>query len=416
MKIKFILALSAVLLLMGCGRQKNYTIVGNISGAEGKTAYLYTGTNKFFTKNDIIDSTVITNSRFEFTGELPTPQPHTLMISSGEARNRGVAVHFFLDYGISTITAAYDDIVAEHYNGSGTSSKVDIKATELHTRFARYMTQKTALYSQLQSAMGRYHSNLALPISQGLQAISEIDSIREVYKNFVTTEIKENRKSDLGAYILLENINFPYPTLLFNASEMDQLTGLLTSRVKAGALGKKALAEAAGVRLSAEGVPYIDYEFINIEGNPVMLSGLVGNGKYVLLEFWASWCGPCRTDIPHLMEVYEVYHPAGFEIISVSLDTDKEAWFKAMEEEQMPWLQLCEPNGFQSELPVVYNFSGIPSCVLIAPDGTIACRNMRKSWMDKRLIEMYGNLFGDKFDAPKDFRQFLPKELKDLVL
>lgn len=92
-----------------------------------------------------------------------------------------------------------------------------------------------------------------------------------------------------------------------------------------------------------------------------------------------------------------MYHPAGFEVISISMDDSKEKWLKAVDEEKMKWLQVSDLKAFTGELSKLYNFNGIPTCVLVGPDGQIVTRNMRGSWMDKKLIELYGNKFANKF-------------------
>jgi hypothetical protein len=98
-----------------------------------------------------------------------------------------------------------------------------------------------------------------------------------------------------------------------------------------------------------------------------------------------------------LKEIYELYHPTGFEIIGISMDSNKGSWLTAVADEQMPWLQASNLEAFNGDLDKVYNFNGIPACVLVGPDGTIVDRNMRGSWMDRKLIELYGNKFGDKY-------------------
>ena len=112
-------------------------------------------------------------------------------------------------------------------------------------------------------------------------------------------------------------------------------------------------------------VPSISYP--DASGN---LKGLESyKGKYLLIDFWASWCGPCRQAIPKVKELYNEYHDKGFDVLSVSIDTDKKAWEKAMGEENMPWEQLLSPD--KDKTMKQFQFSGIPTLYFIDPTGKI---------------------------------------------
>lgn len=111
-------------------------------------------------------------------------------------------------------------------------------------------------------------------------------------------------------------------------------------------------------------------------------------GKYLLIDFWASWCGPCRKAIPHLKDVYEKYGNKGLEIFSVSVDKDDKAWKKAMAEENMPWPQVCAPNSGK-EIMNEYQFRGIPHLVLLDKNGKIIVRNVTPDKVDEELSKLF---------------------------
>jgi thiol-disulfide isomerase/thioredoxin len=225
------------------------------------------------------------------------------------------------------------------------------------------------------------------PVPEGIALVTKIDEAAEKRNAFIEDFVKKHPDSPVAVYAAGSNLD------LFSVDEIDKLAASLSPEIQASPAGKKLTERAAEVKKTTVGAKYADFDFEDPEGKPVKLSEYVGKGKYVLLEFWASWCGPCRADIPHLKEVYRLYHDAGFEIIGVSLDEKKEDWLKALKEEKLPWLQVSDLKGFKGDFTKLYNFNGIPTCVLVSPDGKIITRNMRGSWMDKKLIELYGDKF-----------------------
>lgn len=130
------------------------------------------------------------------------------------------------------------------------------------------------------------------------------------------------------------------------------------------------------------GRPSPDFELKNLKGQSVKLSSL--RGKYTLIDFWASWCGPCRKEIPNLKKVYAAYKDKGLQLIGVSLDNSDAAWRKAVEEEQLDYLQLNDPENITGKL---YNFSGIPFIILISPEGIILEKGLRGAEVEEKVAK-----------------------------
>ena len=125
------------------------------------------------------------------------------------------------------------------------------------------------------------------------------------------------------------------------------------------------------------------------EGNPISLEDL--KGKVVLLDFWASWCGPCRRENPNVVKVYDKYKDKGFEILGISLDKDKGRWLGAIEKDGLTWPQVSDLKGWSNVVGKMYGVSSIPHTVLIDEEGNILALKLRGPALEKKLEEIFAD-------------------------
>ena len=138
------------------------------------------------------------------------------------------------------------------------------------------------------------------------------------------------------------------------------------------------------------GRQYTDLQLKDFNGQTHRLSEYVGKGKWVLIDFWASWCGPCREELPDLVKIYEAFHNNGFDVVGISLDDEVEAWQKAVKKMKLSWHHLSDLKGWDSKAVETYKVFGIPTNLLVNPKGKIVASNIELENLIDKLNEVLG--------------------------
>ncbi|WP_160717135.1 TlpA family protein disulfide reductase [Chitinophaga solisilvae] len=171
-----------------------------------------------------------------------------------------------------------------------------------------------------------------------------------------------------------------------DSKTLESLYQRLTPAIKSLREAKDVATEISARKLSTVGSTPADFTLKNGDEQPVKLSAF--RGKYLLIDFWASWCGPCRAAFPHMRELYAKYKDKNFEILSISTDRDKAAWLKAMKEENNPWPQAHDGQGTVSKKQ--FNVQLLPTLYLISPEGKIIAQKPDEAAIDKKLAAIFG--------------------------
>ncbi len=162
----------------------------------------------------------------------------------------------------------------------------------------------------------------------------------------------------------------------------------LSSRLRQTAIGKKLNADIQLAKKLGIGQPALDFAQVTPQGKELKLSDF--KGKYLLLDFWASWCGPCRAENPNLVKAYQKFKGSKFEILGVSLDKPgkKDNWLKAIEQDGLTWPQVSDLNGWQNQAAQLYGIQAIPQNYLISPEGKIVGINLKGVKLIEKLEEL----------------------------
>ena len=214
------------------------------------------------------------------------------------------------------------------------------------------------------------------------QLFSMIDSLSNLQIKLVQRIVRENQDNDI-----------PVPYIVEAMYELGYEGLVEALNPKAAYYNHPDLAKAKALLASYDkrkpGTKFHELTMKDMNGQEVKLSDWVGKGNYVLVDFWASWCGPCRQEMPNVVENYELYHPKGFEVVGVSFDQKKDAWVTAVQQLGMRWPQMSDLKGWKCAASSLYGISSIPSSVLVDPQGTIIAIDLRGKALGEKLKDIY---------------------------
>ena len=213
----------------------------------------------------------------------------------------------------------------------------------------------------------------------------EQEAVLEEYKAAVADIIDENNDNILGVYFFANALS-----ATLEPAEVRERIAAVPKELRELPMLKK-LYDAAAASLAVEtGNKFVDFTAIDTSGEEVKLSSLVGKGKWVLVDFWATWCGPCRKELPYLKAAYEKYGDKGLVILGVSVDNDADAWRAFVENNEMTWINVIDVDeDKRASAADLYGITVIPTNFLISPDGRIEAKNLRGDGVEERLSEIF---------------------------
>jgi len=325
----YIYKLSWLVLIMvtaSCNRQSSFLIDGEIN-AESEYIYLQSFRNKMFF---ISDSAKIRNGKFSFKGNVERPDLFGLTTD----REETFQPHFIFIEN-SNIKVEIDQAETQ---------PIKVKGSSAHDLYESYLSNRRNF--NIDSFI------VAHPASTVPAYI--------LYRDFSTRFSAEDLERSIGRFDpSLDDLDY-----------IAELKEVINARRRAD-IGNEA----------------IEFSLPSPEGDEISLSDFRGN--YVLLEFWASWCAPCRRENPGLMNVYNKYNKDGFEILAISLDSKRESWLNAIEQDQLTWYNVSDLNYWDSEPARLYSIRHIPANVLIDPAGKIIAKNLKEEELNNKLEQIY---------------------------
>ena len=383
--------------LVACQREPGYKISGSVPGTpDGMKVYLYNW-------NTPVDSSVVKGGKFVLTGKVDVPTRYQLLIDlspdkveSYEKDLRGSDV-FVENVDITYESPSIDSLPSRSFQRK-VKGNVVVKGSLTHDLFLCYQEKIKPYRTKNSEAWNKYLKVYHIPALDGVfntrEGIALAREMNDAQKEITRIQwdfIKANPKSPVSVDVAQ---NMVY-SAKFSKDEMENLLQAIDPSLRETAGYKqlqKSLEEIAPIAL---GEKYKDLELVDENGKTVQLSDYVKPGQYNMVEFWASWCGPCRGEIPHLRHVYDAYGKGkdAFNMISVSIDNKEKDWKQALKEENMKWTQLCDLKGWKGEVINKYKIQGVPFCLILDKEGRIIDHGVRGSELDVVLIEYLGDRY-----------------------
>jgi peroxiredoxin len=377
MRLEKIGILAALALPLTGMAQKGYVLKGSVSDvkvpAKVFLTYKVNGERK-------IDSTILQDGKFTFKGAVNgTKEAHLVLKHSEEQENpttRPVQdiLPFLIENRVITI-AAKDSMK----NAAIKGSPVNDDNKQVNAMLKPYYEKYDDLNREYRSQPKEKQHDSAYLASLDQRA-------NEVQAEIIKAKMKFVNANP-GKFMALMAFNSTLPPE-FDAIEAEKNFNKLDVAVRQTDLGMEVAEKIAKVKKTQEGAVAMDFTQADVNGKPVKLSDF--RGKYVLLDFWASWCAPCRRENPNLVKAYNEYKDKGFTILGVSLDKpeDKEKWLKAIEKDGLTWTQVSDLKAWENEAAKLYEVNAIPMNFLIDPQGKIVAKYLRGAALEETLQKL----------------------------
>ena len=348
-------------MLAAC-QSNTYQIKGKVEDAQGDTLFLTTDLQQGTPRDTIL----VKDGQFELSGETDSTYFCMIYSKNEEALN----IPLFIEPGTIKVLL------------SKTPGVSRVGGTAINDEWQRMSDSTMVIGKEINNIAEKVFANEKATQEEQQKAMAQIEKLNQRHAKVVLDFTERNIKNELGYFLLTM-----FPEEVIPNKDRLRLIKMMPAELRQRDAIKEIEQQIGNASKTEEGAVIEDFTMPSIEGVPMSIMSEVGKNKITVLDFWASWCGPCRQETPLMVEIYKKYKDKGLGFVGISLDEDGDAWKQATDQLGIVWPQMSDLKGWENAAAQMFNITSIPHTIVVDQQGKILRRGLRGEQLEQFIAE-----------------------------